>query len=722
MAEITRLSKTKDYAAEAKAREALVAWYDTTITSWSSIGVPDSIIDGMRKQRKQISDMAVFNRLQDEVSEYNNRKDYERSNECYERMITHLDTMGWHTLIPKVKSLMSSNYNSMGMPYLQAGQFDEAKPYFEKALELETPTTKGYRSAARWMGNLYDLKAGAIMHTQEGASLALAWFRKAEEYYKLDGRMRNILKMRAKQAECLRKQGQTSEAEKLYTQIIEQASNTDSLETILGDALTGLAEIELLQEKFHLAAEHFEQGYMLLIKSNKYAFAPAQSLYRLYTFHIPEPAKATLWEQRAKVQRGSFEKTKTPSRHKWALDAEEYVNAFGRITEAMQIINHGDVLQGIIQLTNIIEECENAKNFPIPILATCYRFRASGYIHEEDYTKAARDNEKCIDLLYRTRTEGAEDLAPSWYQLAAIYYKQDKRQDAMRAADSCVAVSMRYYGQWHTETEDAYSMRANLAATYGDTMLALDDLHRCFDIIRHNIGVNFAYLTADERFSYWEKHRKHSTDMFAFAQRLNEVQGTFTNDLYDQQLLAKGLMLSTESALQRIIDRDSTLGVLYNRIASLRKKIFLENLDDNESVRLSAEADQMERQMVTMAGTLSSFLDFMKVRWSDVKGRLKADEAAVEFVDYRIGKDSTMYAALVIVPKWQHVKFIPLIEQRELPAVKSISGEKIWRKVFDAIGGDVRRVYFAASGLLYQLPIENMELSDGRMAHEEKQL
>ena len=77
-----------------------------------------------------------------------------------------------------------------------------------------------------------------------------------------------------------------------------------------------------------------------------------------------------------------------------------------------------------------------------------------------------------------------------------------------------------------------------------------------------------------------------------------------------------------------------------------------------------------------------------------------------------------MYAALVMSPNWEHVRFLPLIEAREIPQFSDNLTNRIWKPILDVAGNNVKDIYFSPTGLLYQLPIESHTLADGRMMSE----
>ena len=379
------------------------------------------------------------------------------------------------------------------------------------------------------------------------------------------------------------------------------------------------------------------------------------------------------------------------------------------------IVKNGQPARGVDTLTALIRRCEATDNYPPQELADYYKARAQGYLKQQQYQQSATDCQHALSLLQQAGEVGRKDLTGVWYHLAVINYNWGKPDKAMQAADQCIQTALTNYGPLHTTTLDAYSLRSNLAGFYNQKSKALSDRQAVFQIIQQNVERNFAYLTARERSAYWSRQQPETTLMFAFAHKTGEQESAFTDALYDQQLLAKGLLLTAESALQRAIDNDETLKQSYRQIRRLRQKAANDNTSRQDAEAATLQADRLERELGTTATTLHQFMDFLKIHVADVRQQLTANDVAIEFVDYRVGKDSTMYAALVLSPRWQHVRFIPLIESKEIAPHADNLAPRLWQPIIQALGYSPQHIYFAPSGLLYQYPIESQPLADGRL-------
>lgn len=392
---------------------------------------------------------------------------------------------------------------------------------------------------------------------------------------------------------------------------------------------------------------------------------------------------------------------------KYEADVKTYGTAVKKIVEQKKY------KEGIDILNTLLERVCNESDYPQTTIATYYKARALGYMKQSQYSASSTDYLKAIELLAQEGEKGKSNLSDTWYQLSLVYYYWGKQKEAMWAANNCVSTAETYFGKQHSTTLEAYALRSNYEGFYNDKAGALSDRQVCFEIIQKNIERNFTYLTSQERTAYWNKYLPETSLLFTFGHKLDVASSEYTDVMFDQQLLAKGLLLTAESALQRTIDEDPNLQKIFLRIRLLRQKALDVNTLPADAETALREADNLERKLTAEANEVKSFLNFLSVRSSDIKKKLSTNDIAVEFVDYRIGKDSIMYAALIQSPRYSHVQFVPLLEQKEIIANKSNVVEKVWQPILNAISGNVDRIYFAPTGVLYQIPIEAHKLSDG---------
>ena len=261
------------------------------------------------------------------------------------------------------------------------------------------------------------------------------------------------------------------------------------------------------------------------------------------------------------------------------------------------ILDNKEYAKGVSSLTALIKQCEKRDSYPLTRVASYYKLRAYGRFLQQQYQLSVNDYQKAISNLTKAGDVGKQEIATVWYRLTIPYYYLNNQEATMIAADNCVKATLDYYGPWHSETMEAYSMHSNYAGLYNLKEQALADRRQCFDIISHNIAQNFVYLTASERSAYWKKFLDETTVMFTFAHKLNEFQSAYTDDLFNQQLMAKGLLLNAESALQRAVNENAELNASYQKIRQLRLLAESDETNPYEEEAANREADQLERSL-----------------------------------------------------------------------------------------------------------------------------
>lgn len=646
--------------------------------------------------------LAKYDSLMTKARAYSKQKEYQKSNACYEQIIDFLETLDNQDILPSIKALVSINYIHLGIDALRAEDFNTSKKHFDKALEYADtdPKATSYIQAWKWQGNWYRNKAVKMRRDHQDPAEGLDLLLQAEMCFKKINESKKILDCQLTRAELLIDLAKDNDAKKLLLQTISECGNDTTLSNIKGQALFHLGKLEVEQEQFQQAIQHMEQSFNILQKSNPdYAHLAANNLYSLYTYNIPDAKKAAFWSEKSNYFMERY-------------IADDEVRAYKSVTQNFLDRNYPEARDTIVELIN---RCEAKTNFPPSKLSEYYKTLA--LIQQQglkQYSLSEQNYKHALTLAIEAGEVGKKDLPEIWYELTLLYGNWNKPDEAMAAAENCIQTTTNHFGPLHSETMRAYSMRSNFAGFYNLRDTALNDRQKCFEIIKKNIERNFAYLTATERSAYWNKFLDETTIMFTFAHKLEEYQSDYTDDLFNQQLMAKGLLLNAESSLQRAIESNPELKNTYQKIKELRKESEASEVNPLEAEAAMREADRLERTLGSNANSIHQFLDFLKVKAEDVKKHLKFNEIAIEFANYRVGKDSVIYAALILSPQWSHVRFLPLIEERELTYNQGNISEKIWKPLMAAVPKEVNTIYFAPTGQLYQLPIESQKLIDGR--------
>lgn len=247
--------------------------------------------------------------------------------------------------------------------------------------------------------------------------------------------------------------------------------------------------------------------------------------------------------------------------------------------------------------------------------------------------------------------------------------------------------------------------------------------------VRENIRTDFIYLTEQERLLYWNQRQVQIANIFALGS--GRVEKPAAQLIYDASLLNKGLLLSTNIALETVIrdSKDEQLIADFNELRALRYRL-MKIRREPQSVP-SVNVDSLERRATEMETSIQerskAFGNYLKhtiVEWSDVRSNLTDGEAAIEFVSYGFDAD-TLYDALIVRPDRpspQHVHLFSLKELRK--RMTNLHDMQIYRdpqclnkyiwEPLEPYLSNIERVYFAPSGELYNIGVEYLPTPEGR--------
>jgi hypothetical protein len=151
---------------------------------------------------------------------------------------------------------------------------------------------------------------------------------------------------------------------------------------------------------------------------------------------------------------------------------------------------------------------------------------------------------------------------------------------------------------------------------------------------------------------------------------------------YDNSLFYKGFLLQAAGQIKRMSLSNPAAAENFNLLKSYERRLaaqYAQPIADRDSTSvadLEAKVNDLEKDL---ARTVAGFGQALRqVKWQEVQSVLKPGEAAIEFVSYRFYQkkqtDSTMYAALVLMPGQDSPKFIPLFEEKQLTALLKTEG------------------------------------------------
>ena len=220
--------------------------------------------------------------------------------------------------------------------------------------------------------------------------------------------------------------------------------------------------------------------------------------------------------------------------------------------------------------------------------------------------------------------------------------------------------------------------------------------------------------------------------------------------LFNGVLLTKGLLLDIHKTSTEILKGSENIKFenYITQLALLRKKYnnSIERFKDNtDSIYVNIR--NIERKLLQENRSLLNVNDY-SISWKEIQNNLSSNEVAIEFINYpywELDNDSVIYGALVIRKEWKEPTFVALKKEsiikchyhKQTDPVKYISNNSslsnylsspiisnernelyqcIWTNlVTNNLIKPGDNIYFSASGILHQIPIESLPIGDGKI-------
>ncbi len=222
--------------------------------------------------------------------------------------------------------------------------------------------------------------------------------------------------------------------------------------------------------------------------------------------------------------------------------------------------------------------------------------------------------------------------------------------------------------------------------------------------------------------------------------------GTLPALIFDHALFYKGFLLTAAAQLNATSDGTPESKEMSLSLKSYRRSLaaeYAKPIAERKNVaELEEKANSAEKEL---ARTVTGYTEAKRqVKWEEVMSTLKKDEAAIEFVSFKVNfpkkTDSTMYAALLLKSGTKQPEFIPLFEEKSLDSILQSKGERrleyvndlysfnsrgaavieakkrslaelIYKPLENELSG-IKTIYYSPSGLLHRINLDAIPLSE----------
>ena len=375
--------------------------------------------------------------------------------------------------------------------------------------------------------------------------------------------------------------------------------------------------------------------------------------------------------------------------------------------------------------------------------AKAYERLASAEKFNSDYDASIADYETAIGLYEKLGMNNEAEQARNALKMCFLYAHKDmgesvndgaaeqQRVDKLKEIIQSSINTLEQGGEYLGNLSTAETL-ATIAGSYAlleDYDNAIDYYARYITAIRPAIIEDFLLKTPKERELTWKEELYNITEMNTLIADLPEdspeLYSRLSNLIYEGQLLAKGILLSSNMEFDKMLNRYGTpeMKSQYQQIKSnlieidRMKKEHRPVEDIQAKVR---ETDVLQLALARESATKGIFTDFLKYTSSDVVNALNADEAAIEFVTLETGilPDENIIAAVVVSKELPAGITIPVCSVKDLNTIIEDKGKFIndnytaiiWSGIVQVIQ-DKKKIYFAPDGVLNNIGIEYLTIN-----------
>ncbi len=370
------------------------------------------------------------------------------------------------------------------------------------------------------------------------------------------------------------------------------------------------------------------------------------------------------------------------------------------------------------------------------------------YYDMGNYEKAELLYTEAIAVLKKALGKEHPGYAISLIKLADLFKSIGNYEKAELLYIEALVILKKVLGVAHPDYVSSLNNLANLYVAMGSHKKAEPLYLECSLANQSLLTKAVRHLSELELGNYLKKFSNNQDQTLSFAQ-LSASEQTIST-CFNNSLFYKGFLLHSAAQIRRLSLSDSVAYGNLNLLKSYERRLAAQyaqpiaKRDSAAVATLEAKVNDLEKNL---ARTVTGFGQALKqVKWQEVQTALKPGEAAIEFVSYRFYQkkktDSTLYAALLLLPGKGSPKFIPLFEEKQLIALLKTEGspqptfyndlyaaakkgsqlyDLIWKPIAVALPQGAT-VYCSPSGLLHRINLGAIPTPDGKTLAEKNRL
>ena len=367
-----------------------------------------------------------------------------------------------------------------------------------------------------------------------------------------------------------------------------------------------------------------------------------------------------------------------------------------------------------------------------------------GWVYKEmgDYQNSMKYHLQSLAIKEKIYGKVHFDNAYSLTNIGDVYKEMGDYQNALKYYTQAMQVREKVNGNEHPLYAKELLNIGIVSDLMRDYANAVTTSKQATDIQKQHLIRNFSFMTTHEREAYWDSNSKYFyANIKIMYHSPDDTLATKTS--YDSELVTKGLLLASEINMTNII-MESGDTALISEYEDMKTMHLLLNKEQEKPIAertyncdsLENEIQKAERHIMEKSKEFGDITNFIKIDWKDVQKSLKDNDVAIEFSNFT-ENDTTKFVALVLTKGMEAPVCVPLFNNFEMQKlIRGVAPAKTETPTEDENRGATTvaakrqgiyestglykmlwkplekyfpanpRIYFAPSGMLYQIAIE----------------
>lgn len=361
------------------------------------------------------------------------------------------------------------------------------------------------------------------------------------------------------------------------------------------------------------------------------------------------------------------------------------------------------------------------------------------YLQIGDYRKAVPLIRQALGVTKNVRGEDDLEYSSGLINLANAYEHLGQHDQALPLYRQALTIRKKTLGEKHPDYIRSLNDLGLFYISSSNINEAQAILKEADNSELEHLTLTYSSLTEQEKIKFLSSESYNFYYLPSLLVKQGTQRPTIVQQLYMNELALKGMVLENQKQVLRAVREsgDSSDLVLYKQWRSnkslLGKQLVLPLNERSATLdSLGEVTNQLEQQL---SRRFASFHEGMQsLVQKDISSKLLKGEAAVEFLQFKLydkkWTDTTLYAALIVLPGDTSVHFVQLFEERQLqhllnPSSKKVNNYTLIRKLYPGKSThgklqdslyllvwkplekhlkDIHTVYYAPAGLLHRIP------------------